>query len=194
MDRGWSAARLIVCRPNVSGHGKSLPRFIWGFDYNFTNYNFRTTLECLNHILPEGWNSMLIFWNSMFFFWSSSWWKYSQILRRFALCTSPLPLPLISPALVFFSRLCHRAISGYIYIYIYIHTYVGMYAHIYIYIYIYICIGMYVIVIVIVNIYIYIYTHRRLLGILKGRGCWSGAVFDADWLSLPQYKLTKLRV
>ena len=30
----------------------SIP-FIWGFDYNFTNYTFRKALDCLNNILPE---------------------------------------------------------------------------------------------------------------------------------------------
>ena len=28
---------------------------IWGFDYNFTNYNFRTKLK--RNVLPEVWNS-----------------------------------------------------------------------------------------------------------------------------------------
>ena len=31
---------------------------ICGFDYNFTDYNFRTTLEVLKIISPEGWISM----------------------------------------------------------------------------------------------------------------------------------------
>ena len=36
-----------------------------GFDYNFTNYNFRKELLLfVKSILPEGWNSMFV-WNSM---------------------------------------------------------------------------------------------------------------------------------
>ena len=33
---------------------------IWGFDYNFTNYNFRETLDLLKYVLPEGSNSIAL--------------------------------------------------------------------------------------------------------------------------------------
>ena len=33
---------------------------IWEFDYNFTNHNFRKTLECSEQPLPEGWNSRVV--------------------------------------------------------------------------------------------------------------------------------------
>ena len=40
-------------------HGQN---FIWGFDYEFTNYNIRQALALLlNDILPEGWTSSLLF-------------------------------------------------------------------------------------------------------------------------------------
>ena len=29
-------------------------RFTWGFDYTFTNYDFRKTLDVLEKPLPEG--------------------------------------------------------------------------------------------------------------------------------------------
>ena len=59
-----------------------------GFDYNFTNYNFRKPSENPltlvlflheRHILPEGWNSMLFLNLFMFllnsiYFWNYSWW------------------------------------------------------------------------------------------------------------------------
>ena len=31
---------------------------MWGSDYHFTNYNFRTTFSLSEQPLPEGWNSM----------------------------------------------------------------------------------------------------------------------------------------
>ena len=55
---------------------------VWGCGYDFTNCNFRKTLDlCLNNTLPEGWNSRFsyLFWNSRFLFWNYSWWNCNQI-------------------------------------------------------------------------------------------------------------------
>ena len=51
---------------------------IWGFDYNFTNYNFRRKrLFVLTNNLPEGWKSRIL-WKSRVC-WNHSWWNYSRI-------------------------------------------------------------------------------------------------------------------
>ena len=49
------------------------------FDYNLTNYNFRTILDLFKHILPEGWDSSCLCRKSIFLLTTYSWWSCSHI-------------------------------------------------------------------------------------------------------------------
>ena len=48
----------------------------WGFDYNFTNYNF------INKILNKNTPLARYYWTKQGFFWNYSWWNCSRIPIR----------------------------------------------------------------------------------------------------------------
>ena len=52
---------------------------IWEVDYHFANYNFINTLDvfALNNVLPEGWNSRLLF-EIQGLSANYSWWNRSR--------------------------------------------------------------------------------------------------------------------
>ena len=107
--------------------------FIWGFVYNFTNYDFGKNPWFLwRNILPEGLESRLIFWNSRFG-WNYSWWNYSRIPNESTvrLCRCAVVVPGTDP-------LIHYYYNIYIYIYIYTSIYLSIYLSLSLYVYIYI--------------------------------------------------------
>ena len=76
--------------------------FIWGFGYDFTNYNFNTkhlvseTNQQQRDFHPSGKVYLVCFLKhqiqqtSMFFFWTYSWWNYCQIPRLIMPCSAIL--------------------------------------------------------------------------------------------------------
>ena len=128
---------VVVCEMTIS---------IWGFDYTFTDCNFRQAFDLLE-IYCQRDGIQVIVWTSMCCFKTrkkNSLWNYSQT-HIICVCI----------------YVC-MYVCVYIYIYIYIYIYTCMYVCMYIYIYTYkLCVYVFICVCMCLLIYIYIYRERE---------------------------------